>query len=78
MNQSSDPIPPIRLASKPRASHPNHHLVNNNGTWWCQVTFHEGPCSKRHRFSLRTPCVQEARARRDRIFARISKQPLTS
>lgn len=66
--------PAIRLASRARATNSNHHLVNNNGTWWCQITVHQGPFSKRLRFSLKTSDVEAARERRDRIFARLAPQ----
>ena len=74
MNQAATK-PTVRLASKPRAAHPNHHLVNNNGTWWCQLTVHHGPFSKRLRFSLETRDLEQARRRRDNLFARLSSSP---
>lgn len=58
-----------QLARQVRPDHPNHHLFDNNGTWWCQVTIHEGPTSRRARFSLKTNDLPTARQRRDRIFA---------
>ena len=69
MSQANATKPSVRLASKARPSKPNHHLFNNNGIWWCQVTVHRGPFSKRLRFSLRTSDVDLARERRDRVFA---------
>jgi hypothetical protein len=74
MSQTTSKKPTIRLVSKPRESKPNHHLVNNNGTWWCQLTVHHGPFSKRLRFSLETRDLGVARERRDRLFARLSPQ----
>lgn len=62
----------VHLASKARSANPNHHLTNNNGTWWCQLTVHEGPFSRRLRFSLKTSEVAAARERRDRILARLA------
>ena len=70
----SQATPSVRLASKSRPANPNHHLFNNNGIWWCQITVHRGPFSKRLRFSLRTSNVDQARERRDRIFASLSPQ----
>jgi len=67
--------PTVRLVSKPRAAHPNHHLFNNNGIWWCQLTVHHGPFSKRLRFSLETRDLEQARTSRDRLFARLVPQP---
>ena len=65
----SQATPSVRLASKSRPANPNHHLFNNNGIWWCQITVHRGPFSKRLRFSLETRDLEIARDRRDRIFA---------
>ena len=67
--------PTVRLVSKPRTAHPNHHLFNNNGIWWCQLTVHHGPFSKRLRFSLETRDLEQARTSRDRLFARLVPQP---
>ena len=74
MNQAVTPVISIRLASKARADNPNHHLFNNNGTWWCQITVHRGPFSKRLRFSLETPDLDRARQQRDRVFANLHSQ----
>ncbi|MDE0597519.1 MAG: hypothetical protein OSB65_19955 [Roseibacillus sp.] len=75
MNQATASKPRVRLASKPRTTHPNHHLVNNNGIWWCQITVHHGPFSKRLRFSLETRELGQARRKRDRIFATSRPNP---
>jgi len=64
--------PAVHLVSKTRGSHPNHHLTNNNGTWWCQITIHQGPFSRRLRFSLGTGELERARALRDRVFANLT------
>lgn len=47
----------------------NHHIWDNNGTWWCHLSLERsrGP-AKRIRFSLRTNKVREARQRRDLIM----------
>lgn len=47
----------------------NHHIWDNNGTWWCHLSLERrsGP-AKRIRFSLRTNNVREARKRRDLIM----------
>jgi hypothetical protein len=48
----------------------NHHLWNNNGTWWCHFTRHLPNYSKeRVRRSLGTACLEEARQIRDFLFA---------
>ncbi len=69
MSNTATNRPVVRLVSKPRATHPNHHLFNNNGIWWCQLTVHHGPFSKRLRFSLETHDLEQARSRRDNLFA---------
>ncbi len=49
---------------------PNHHLWNNNGTWFVHYTVCEpGLSGVRRRHSLRTDDLREARQRRDRLFA---------
>ena len=69
MSNTATNRPVVRLVSKPRATHPNHHLFNNNGIWGCQRTVHHGPFSKRLRFSLKTHDLEQARSRRDNLFA---------
>ena len=59
---------PFLLVSKGKHSRPDHHLTNNNGTWWCQITVHQGPFSRRLRFSLGTGDLERARTLRDRVF----------
>lgn len=50
--------PAIRI----RPKNPDHHLWNNNGTWWCHYTEHLPDYTKRRvRHSLLT---------KDRIIAR--------
>lgn len=45
---------------------PNHHLWNNNGTWWLHYTLHLADYTKRRvRESLGTRDLGEARRRRD-------------
>ena len=72
MSQTPAFKPIVRLASKTRPHKPNHNLFNNNGIWWCQITVHRGPFSKRLRFSLKTADIALARERRDRIFASLA------
>ena len=58
------------LAVRVDRSNPNHHLWNNNGTWWCHFTRHLPDFTKaRVRQSLATPNVVEARALRDALLA---------
>ena len=47
-------------------SNPNHHLWNNNGTWWLHYTEHLADYTKRRvRLNLHTHNVKAARAIRD-------------
>lgn len=62
--------PTLRLATRRTKSNPNHHLWNNNGTWWLHFTIHSNTGTrKRHRISLKTPDLDAARRKRDRILA---------
>ena len=58
-----------RLAPRIDESNPDHHLWNNNGTWWFHCTVHGADyTSRRIRRSLGTRDVGEARRRRDEIL----------
>jgi hypothetical protein len=47
----------------------NHHLWNNNGTWWIHYTIYPTPVTaERIRQSLKTRILSEARKRRDDVF----------
>ncbi len=47
----------------------NHHLWNNNGTWWVHYTIYPTPVTvERIRRSLKTKILEEARSRRDKIL----------
>jgi hypothetical protein len=47
-------------------TNPNHHIWNNNGTYWCHYTVHNDDYTKqRVRVSLGTNDVKIARALRD-------------
>jgi hypothetical protein len=62
----------VKLAVRPQADNPNHHLWNNNGTWWCHLTVHwPDDTAERVRCSLKTRHLEEARLRRDRLFSRL-------
>jgi hypothetical protein len=50
-------------------SNPNHHLWNNNGTWWIHFTIHFGHRKRRIRRSLKTRSLADAIDRRDRVLA---------
>ncbi len=48
---------------------PDHHIWNNNGTWWCHLSLaRRSGRAKRIRFSLHTNSRPEARKRRDLIM----------
>ena len=54
------------LAVRINADNPNHHLWNNNGTWWLHYTVYPTPFTvERKRKSLRTKNLRIARNRRD-------------
>jgi hypothetical protein len=53
---------------------PDHHLWNNNGTFWCHYTLHLPDYTKRRvRQSLGTPSLERARKLRDQILHRAVK-----
>ena len=66
----------ITLASlRISESNPNHHLWNNNGTWFLHYTVYPTAFTKeRIRRSLGTKDVKIARDRRDQFFAHLAKQ----
>jgi hypothetical protein len=62
-------MPAKTLAVRVNASNPNHHLWNNNGTWWCHFTVHRPDFTKlRVRHSLNTGDVAVARKKRDTLL----------
>ncbi len=65
----------ITLASlRISEANPNHHLWNNNGTWFLHYTVYPTPFTKeRVRRSLGTKCVTTARDRRDQFFGHLAK-----
>ena len=62
-----------RLSVRVNRRNPNHHLWNNNGTWWIHLTLHRGRHKHRERLSLRTKNVEAARAARDEILANLER-----
>ncbi len=61
---------PLHLATSRTDTNPDHHLWNNNGTWWCYFTLRSATGgSKRHRISLKTRDIESARRKRDRFLA---------
>ena len=59
-----------RTSMRVRHANPNHHLWNNNGTWYLHYTMHPTPVTKaRVRVSLSTKSLTVARAKRDAFLA---------
>ena len=56
------------------AHNPDHHLYNNNGTWWLHYTAYPTPLTtQRMRRSLKTRDVTLARSRRDAVLAQLHR-----
>ncbi|MDG1301997.1 MAG: hypothetical protein P8R37_10465 [Opitutae bacterium] len=54
------------------ATNPDHHLFNNNGTYWIHYTAFPTPVTKqRVRKSLKTHNIEVARERRDSLLAKL-------
>jgi len=63
------------LALRIDDSNLNHHLWNNNGTWWIHYTIYPTPVTvERIRHSLKTKNLPEARSRRDEIINELLNQ----
>jgi hypothetical protein len=63
--------PPISgtLAIRSVAHKLNHHLWNNNGTWFCKFRVRAaGGSVQRINQSLQTKCIEDARLRRDELM----------
>jgi hypothetical protein len=58
-----------KLALRINDSNLNHHLWNNNGTWWVHYTVYPSlVTAERRRKSLNTKDIIVARKRRDKIL----------
>jgi hypothetical protein len=58
-----------KLAVRVNPANSNHHLWQNNGTWWCHFTVHLANFTKqRVRRSLKTNDLVQARERRDALL----------
>jgi hypothetical protein len=56
-------------------AHPDHHLWRNGRLWWVAFTVHlPGWRKERVRRSLGTAELEEARRRRDALFARLAEE----
>jgi hypothetical protein len=59
-----------KLSVRCRPGNADHHIWNNNGTFWCHLTVHFPDFSKRRlRLSLETQDIRDARQLRDSLFA---------
>jgi hypothetical protein len=59
-----------QLSLRTNPENPNHHLWNNNGTWFIHYVVHPTPITKeRIRKSLGTKSLAEARSKRDAILS---------
>ena len=64
----------LRLAIRVSRDKANHHLWNNNGTWWFHFTVRSDQgVSKRIRHSLKTTDIEKARSSRDRILNALTR-----
>ena len=65
-----------QLSVRVNPENPNHHLWNNNGTWFIHYVIHPTPFTKeRVRRSLRTKNLEEARALRDELLVSAAAAP---
>jgi hypothetical protein len=68
--------PEATLSVRRQAGNLNHHLWNNNGTFWCHFTVHSEDFTKRRfRVSLDTQDVEAARELRDALLALFGHAP---
>ena len=66
------------LAVRIDHSNPNHHLWNNNGTWFIHYTVHPDSLTAiRIRQSLKTASLEQARRCRDQLLARVQSEDTT-
>ena len=65
------PYPALSIRTDTR--NPNHHLWNNNGTWYIAYTALTSPVTaERVRTSLKTKDVAKARQKRDRLLREVA------
>jgi hypothetical protein len=65
-----------KVSVRLKSGNPNHHLWNNNGTWWMHYTVHHADHTKeRKRIPLRTSNIVQARKRRDASFELFFVEP---
>ncbi len=62
-----------RIVVRPRAGNLDHHLWNNNDTFWCHYTVHLRDFTKeRWRVLLGTDDIHDARRHRDSLLGLLS------
>ena len=75
MSTATLEAPLASLSIKIDSENRDHHLWNNHGTWWVHYTIHQPDYTKRRvRVSLETRNRQEARQRRDNLFAHLEAE----
>lgn len=63
----------VKVSLRLRAENPNHHLWNNNGTWFVHYTTYPTEYTKeRVRESLKTKSLAEARQKRDELLGLVA------
>jgi hypothetical protein len=67
-----EPKSEAELAIRVDPDNPDHHLWNNNGTWFVHYTLTDQVRAWRVRRSLQTRDRREARRRRDALLARLA------
>lgn len=68
-----------KLSVRVNPENPNHHLWDNNGTFWCHFTVHlAGFRKERRRVSLGTHDAGEARKVRDSLLASLGLENLAA
>jgi hypothetical protein len=66
-----------KLSVRCRSGNVNHHLWNNNGTFWCHLTVHlEDFTKERLRLSLETRNIEHTRQLRDSLSALFGGHPM--
>lgn len=59
---------------RPDPDNDRHHIYNNNGTFYAYFTVHFEHRKRRIKESLRTRLLDEAKARRDELLARVARE----
>jgi hypothetical protein len=59
---------------RPDPGNDRHHIYDNNGTYYAHFTVHFQHRKRRVRVSLRTPRIDEAKARRDALLSRVAEE----